>query len=283
MFKKYAILALAVSLGLGSLPAAAALKTFRAGYGEGTTLDENFGKTWVDGVLVTPPDYACGRRLYDADALTWIAFGGAKKGSNPDSTVDVWLPRPNCINKTQIIVEKNSNGNDYLPPNPNTFPLEFVELETFGSSRWIDRDGKIKPMTFPQLPYTIKVAQWAALPAQLVALKAQIIDPDTQSRAYFIAQQQEAVVRDLASDLDGRVALRRRTALPDRETALRQVEDAALARLSFAGTQLAVAARYAQSAMYAEAYVAADLAGTAMDEATAYVGEAEELVSTRGE
>lgn len=284
MFKKYAMLAVAVSLGLGSLSATAAeLKTFRVGYGEGTVLDENFGKTWANGVAVTPPDYACGRRVYDAGLLTWMSFNDTKKALHPDVTVDIWLPRPNCSNKTQIIVEKNGEGTDYLPPNPQTFPLEFVELETWGSSRWIDRYGNIKPMTVPQLPYTIKLAQWAGMPAQINALKAQIIDPDTQSRAYFIAQQQETEVRGLASDLAGRVALRRRSAMPDRETALRQAEDAAAARLSTVATQLAVAARYAQSARYAEAYVGADLAGAAMIEAQAYVTEAEELVSTRGE
>jgi hypothetical protein len=284
MFKKYAMLAVAISLGLGSLSAAAVdLKSFRVGYGEGTTLDENFGKTWANGVAVTPPDYACGRRVQDVGLLTWIAFGGAKVGKNPYVTIDVWLPRPNCTNKTQIIVEKNGDGADYQPPNPNTFPLEYVELETYGSSRWIDKDGKVKPLNIPQLPYTIKQAQWAGMPAQLGALKAQIIDPATQSRAYFVAQQRAAEVNELAGDLDGRIALRRRTSLPDRESALRQAEDAASMQVATAATQLAVAARYAQSARYAEAYVATDVAAAAMNQADAYVTEAEELVSARGE
>ena len=284
MFKKYAMLAVAVSLGLGSLSATAVeLKTFRVGYGEGTILDENFGKTWANGMPVTPPDYACGRRVYDVRELAWMAFNNDKLGSNPDFTIDIWLPRPNCPNKTQIILEENSNGDDILPPDPQLFPLEFVELESFVHSRWIDRYGKVKPLSVPQLPYTIKVAQWAGMPAQIGTLKAQIIDPETQSRAYFIAQQRAAEVRELAADLNSRIALRRRTALADRENALRQVEDAAAARLSTVAAQLTMAARQAQSARYAEAYVAADLASTALGEAQTYVSEAEELVSTRSE
>jgi hypothetical protein len=282
MFKNCATVAAAVSLALASLTASAlpTLGTFRVNFGEGTTLDENFGQTWVDNVLVTPPQYACGRRLYNVDLLVWIAVGNGKSGLNPDTDIDVWLPRPNCPTPNGIVVEDSATNVDFLPPDPYTFPLEFVQLETFYGSRWIDKDGLLKPLGGAQLPYTSKLAQWAALPAQILALKAQIVDPASQSRAYVLAQQYQADVAELAVEFAGRVAERRRTDLPDREASLREMEDGATRELTTADAQLAAAARYARATMYAQAYVAADLAHAAMRDATTYLNEAEGLIST---
>jgi len=246
MFRKTLLIsALLLAAANGGTAMAAGTSSLLVGYGEGTTLDPDFGRTWINGnaMEVIPPAYACGRRIYSAGTLTWIAFTHQKSGLNPDQTVDVWLPRAGCPYPTAIVVERNAgNKDDYLPPNPNSFPLEYVELETFHGSRWIDKFGQIKPLTIPQLPYTVNVAKFVGMPQQIGTLKAQLVDSALQ-------------------------LLRRRTDLPDREAALRFVEDAAAAQLNTVDGQLATAARYARSGQYAEAYRAADLALAAMQAA----------------
>ncbi len=286
MFNKSPLLSVLL-LGAAALSgtAFAGSSSLRVGYGEGTPLDPDFGKVWINEspLEIVPPSYACGRRIFDADLLTWIAFGGAKSGVNPDQTVDVWLPRSGCPYPNDIVIERNADGQNYLPPNPNNFPLQYALLETFHGSRWIDKYGKTKPLSLPQLPYTIRTATFQGLPAQLTTLKAQLADGALQARAYGLAQQLQTDAADLAGDLAARVALRRRTDLPDREVALRFVEDAAGTQLAAVDGQLAAATRYARSGQYAEAYRAADLALVAMNAATGYVGEAEALIDTDDE
>lgn len=287
MFHKTLLIsALLLAAANGGTAMAAGTSSLLVGYGEGTTMDPNFGRTWINGnaMEVIPPAYACGRRIYSAGTLTWIAFTHQKSGLNPDQTVDVWLPRAGCPYPTAIVVERNAgNKDDYLPPNPNSFPLEYVELETFHGSRWIDKFGQIKPLTIPQLPYTINVAKFVGMPQQIGTLKAQLVDSALQPRAFALAQQLQADAAELAGDLAARTALRRRTDLPDREAALRFVEDAATARLNTVDGQLATATRYARSGQYAEAYRAADLALAAMQAASGYVAEADGLIDTSGE
>lgn len=286
MFNKTLLVsAMLLAAAAGGTAAAAGTSSLLVGYGEGTTLDPDFGRTWINGntMEVIPPAYACGRRIYEADALTWIAFTHDQSGINPDQTVDVWLPRAGCPYPTSIVVERNTDKADYLPPNPNTFPLEYVLLETFYGSRWIDKFGKIKPLQIPQLPYTINVAKFVGMPQQIGVLKAQLVDSALQPRAYAFAQQLQTDAAELAGDLAARTALRRRTDLPDREIALRFVEDAAATQLNTVNGQLATATRYARSGQYAEAYRATDLALTAMQAASGYVAEADGLIDTRDE
>ncbi|WP_257386728.1 hypothetical protein [Tahibacter caeni] len=286
MFNTTRIGAALLAAALGGTAAAAGTSSLLVGYGEGTTLDPDFGRTWINGntLEVIPPAYACGRRIYEADQLTWIAFTHDESGVNPDQTVDVWLPRSGCPYPSSIVIERNAGEKaDYLPPNPYTFPLEYALLETFHGSRWIDKFGNTKPLSVPQLPYTIKTATFQGMPAQLGNLKAQLVDGALQPRAYVLAQQLQTDAAELSGDLSARVALRRRTDLPDREAALRFVEDAASAQLAAVDGQLAAATRYARAGQYAEAYRAADLALAAMNAATGYVGEAEGLIDTDDE
>lgn len=266
MFAKSAILSLGIALGLGAFVAPAHAEYY-VWY---DTNEHMLGDIDINGALQQPPNYACGMRFSKPYRLNWIDYDPIKTGVDLDQGIDVWLPRPNC-GVNGILIKGRVDNHVYNPP----VEIKKAEIQTLHSGRWFDKDGNVKPYTIPNLPLQSNVAKWAAMPDVVAALKAQIVDPREQSRAYAAAERQQTEVAALATDLANQIALRRRTNLQELETYVRGVENAATDKLSFADTQLAIAARYARSAMYADAYLAADLARTALVDADAFVKAAQ--------
>ena len=274
MFIKSAILSIGAAFAL-----AAAMSPAKAQYAvwyDYNDLDVPHGSMLINGKKLLPPNYACGMRFYDPDRLNWVDYSYSKKGFDLDGAVDVWLPLPNCP-KNDIVIERSTD--DQVFTVPNNFDVKFAEIETSPAGRWFNKNGDVpKAPGIPNLPLKANVAKWAGMALALAALKDQIVDTGTQQRAYVAAQQSQSDVVELASDLAGKIAQRRRSDLPDREASVRDLEDAATTKLSFAATKLATAVRQARSAMYSDAFLSTDLARTAIIDASMLIDAAQAAI-----
>ena len=275
MFMK-SMLSAAVVFGLAFASAASADVEYDVYYSEPSNGPVVVtGDVHLNGKPYAPPSWACGLRVVDPDEIYWI-HDYIKDAIPLPSTVDAWLPYDaNC--PSFDLPESEQGILIRLRDEPQTtYPVQDSPKSTITSSvasgRWFDRLGVARGCNClpPNLPIRNSLPVWHAMPVLIASLKTQIVDPLRQTRAYATAQQHQATVDALAADLSAQIAARRRTNLGDLETTVRSLEDTATAQLSDASTQLAIAARYARSGDYAEAHLAADLAGGAFGVADAF-------------
>ena len=171
---------------------------------------------------LTPPGFACGLRFNMPAYWDWSDTAG---NGNFNKDVIVWFPKAGCPETTDFHIEYTDGTGSF----PYVVGNEYRAIFTNYGKSWVNAQGKVPPCNcIPNFPYKISGAKWAALVPDIDRLKRDVRNPAQPTRALVQARTILATLDGLATEAAGRIELRRRTPLSDREAAVRALEDAAL-------------------------------------------------------
>jgi hypothetical protein len=193
-----------------------------------TLLDVAPGDITLGNSKLTPPAFACGMRINLPAYWDWSDTSG---NGNFSKDVFVWIPKAGCPYPNDIVVEYTDHSQTFSYKVGN----EYRSIFTNYGKNWVNAQGKVPSCgCVPNFPYKISGAKWASLDPDFDRLKADLRNPAQPTRALVETRTLLATLSSLATEAAGRVELRRRTNLPDREAAVRSLEDAALRKLAVA-------------------------------------------------
>lgn len=189
-----------------------------------------------------PPDDACGMRFEGDFTLNWYSkdFDLHDSIAAPDGVADVWLPRDGCGAWQGVTIETDDDL--YTPP------YHFSGyIETYSKAYWINSSGQklvylyqpCHPMPSCILGPQVFVAKgWAdSLGEPILKLRAvqMALNQRSTSAVRLVTKAVEALERAARATAE-RVRYRRTVHTGKFEEPIRQIEDAALSRISRART-----------------------------------------------
>lgn len=193
---------------------------------------------WLDGDVLSPPDDACGMRFEGDFTLNWYSedFGLHDSIAAPDGVADVWLPSGDCGAWQGVAIETDDEL--YTPP------YDFSGyVETYSKAYWINSSGQklvylyqpCHPMPSCILGPQVFVANgWAdSLGEPILKLRAVQMALNQRGTATLplVTKAAEALERAARTTAE-RVKYRRTVHTGKLEHPIRQIEDAALSRIS---------------------------------------------------
>ncbi|HJU39871.1 MAG TPA: hypothetical protein VJ724_09885 [Tahibacter sp.] len=211
-----------------------------------TLLDVQPGDITAGNVKLTPPAFACGIRFNMPAYWDWSDTTG---NGNFNKDVFVWIPKAGCPYPNDIVVEYTDHSQTFAYKVGN----EYRSIFTNYGKNWVNAQGKVPPCNcIPNFPYKISAAKWESLAPDFDRLKADVRNPAQPARAQILARTMLATLSSLATEAAGRVELRRRTPLSDREAAVRALEDGALRKLATAQAHMNTAFNRLSAGIYDE-------------------------------
>lgn len=223
-----------LALGLAGVACTASAE-YKVWYNDNVNGFYNYGDIAAGNTKLIPPSYACALRFTMPSYYRWVGTPPYVAGDFYKD-VHVWIPKPGCPYNT-IRVEYRDQSQLFSPP--ANVDLGWLGISTNYAVHWVNAQGKIPACNcIPNFPIKSNAAQWAALPLAFDDIKAQLRDPNQQTAAAVAIRTLRTEVDRLGAELDARIAERRRTRLPDRETSVRSLEDAASRHMATASVHL---------------------------------------------
>lgn len=227
------IFASAVGLGL-ALTSLAASAEYKVWYDDNINGFYEYGAISAGNTKLVPPAWACGMRFTNPDYYRWVGDIPYVSGDFTRN-VHVWIPKPGCPQPAQILIEYQDHSRTFSPA-PNT---HYFGITTHAAANWINAQGKIPACNcLPNFDYKVASPSWKVLPLSFDDVKAQVLDPNRRSTAHIALRALRNEVDRLGTELEGQIALRRRTNLPDREASVRALEDGAARHIALATIHL---------------------------------------------
>lgn len=225
-----------LALGLAGAACTASAE-YKVWYNDNVYGTFNYGDIAAGNTKLIPPSYACALRFVDPDPgnYRWVGTPPYVSGTF-NKSVHVWFPKPGCP-YNQIRVEYQDGSHVFAQP--GNVDLGWLGISTSKAVHWVTSQGKIPSCgCIPNFPIKTNAAQWAALPLAFDDIKAMLRNPNQQTAAAIAIRTLRTEVDRLGAELDARIAERRRTRLPDRETSVRSLEDAASRHMAEASVHL---------------------------------------------
>lgn len=256
-------------LAVLGIAAQAAAGEYRIWYYDDDFNTYDTGDVSVGWEKVVPPAWACSIKIYWPDHYQWVGdYANTLDAGNLNQHVVVSLPRPGCPldgaatdENSGIVVRE---GNTEIPFVLGTHYLEISGNEDLAFN-WLDENGSNHACGFgcATLPAGFKYQK--ANYAGLIGLGRTFERQQTMMLLPAIQKVREAAVRmrktlaALDAAVRSQIAVRRRSYLGERETAVRALEDAALGRLKDADWRIAELESYAAQQNVAGALISSDL------------------------
>ena len=255
------------ALALSSSPASAEYRAWFApwdyiGDFEPGDVSEDFTK-------MLPPGGACGLRISDPSYYSWtndVDVVVASGNLGPD--VVVWIDHPGCSEPFSVTTA--DKGTTYALPENGAVSMN---IYTNHAAYWVNNSGHSLVAPCGSLcdgpdGYAIPPEDiWSMLTVSGFAdVSGAIVDPLRQSRAFSAVADLALRVGHLRTQLQNRLATRRRTPLSALESSVRGLEDAATRTLAAARTAADTCASLVQKGFYIESFAACTKAGRGVEE-----------------
>jgi hypothetical protein len=197
-----------------------------------TIMDVQPGDISLGNSVLEPPTFACGMRINLPAYWDWSDTSG---NGNFSKDVFVWIPKAGCPYTNDIVVEYTDHSQTFSYKVGN----EYRSIFTNYGKNWVNAQGKVPSCgCVPNFPYKISGAKWASIEPDFDRLKADLRNPAQPTRTLVEARTLLATIDALAAETATRIELRRRTSLPDREAAVRALEDRASRKLAVARSHM---------------------------------------------
>ncbi len=217
-----------------------------------------------------PPDDACGLRINTPSYYAWTNdVDGIVASHDLYQDVIIWIDNPGADCTEPFSVTKADKSATYSPPNGGAVSMEIF---TNYGAYWVNKNGYYLftcgdacngPDKFTIPPEDI----WSTLTASAFAnVSGSTIDPRRQSRSFSAVADLALRVGQLRTQLQNRIATRRRTPLSGLESSVRGLEDAATRTLAAARTAADTCASLVQKGFYIESFAACTKAGRGVEE-----------------
>jgi hypothetical protein len=220
---------------------------------------------------MVPPDEACGLRISTPSYYAWTDdVDGVVASHDLYQDVIIWVDNPGADCTESFSVTKADKSATYSPPDGAVS----MEIHTNYGAYWVNKNGYylytcgggekcVGADDFTIPPQDI----WSTLTASAFAdVSGSTIDPRRQTRTFSAVADLALRVGQLRTQLQNRIATRRRTPLGGLELSVRSLEDAATRTLATARTSADSCAALVQKGFYLESFAACTRAGRAVEE-----------------
>jgi hypothetical protein len=216
-----------------------------------------------------PPAGACGLRISDPSYYSWTNDVDVVVDSgNLGPDVIIWIDNPGCTEPFSVTTA--DKGTTYALPDDGAVSMNIF---TNHAAYWVNNSGYSLvvpcgnlcdgPDAFAIPPEDI----WSMLTASAFAdVSGATIDPRRQSRVFSAVADLALRVGQLRTQLQNRLATRRRTSLGGLEPSVRSLEDAAARQLAAARTSADTCASLVQKGFFIESFAACTKAGRSVED-----------------
>ncbi len=221
---------------------------------------------------MTPPDEACGLRISSPSYYAWTNdVDGIVASHDLYQDVIIWIDNPGADCTESFSVTKADMSASYSPPGGGAVSME---IHTNYGAYWVNKNGYYLytcgggEKCVGADDFTIPPQDaWSTLTASAFAdVSGSTIDPRRQFRTFSAVADLALRVGQLRTQLQNRVATRRRTPLGGLELSVRGLEDAATKTLAAARTAADTCASLVQEGFYVESFAACTKAGRGVEE-----------------
>ena len=238
--RRAAIVLAAMILGVlaGSARSASAMAHYKIWYFDDNNDFYQEGDVSVGGAKMNPPAWACTLRFYGPAYYRWVD-GTEQTISSEDlyQDVRVKLPRPGCPENDVVFTLLDGTVIPYQ------IGASYLEISTHGAINWLDASGSnhacgfacVAPVGFKYLKFNFS---GNAILDGIAGAQGTMFQFRSQSRVPDVVAGLRRQLSQLGVEIQDQIAIRRRTALGDREAPVRALEDAALQNLAAAGRKL---------------------------------------------
>lgn len=268
-----------------AVPAHAAAAEYRIWYYDDDFNTYNAGDVSVSWVKLVPPSWACSLKIYWPDHYEWVGdYANTIASGDLNQHVVVSLPRPNCPVDGAATDENGGivvrEGNTEIPFAVGTHYLNISGNDDMAFN-WLDENGSNHACGFGCATAPVGFKYLKATYSPLHDLGRTFDRQETMLLLPAVQTVREAAARmkttlaGLDAEVRAQIAVRRRSKLGDRETAVRALEDAALASLGDAGRRLTDLDTYAAQQKLTSAFVSTALGSESVTAASELLRAAE--------